>query len=202
MLPTLRRSYFTLIEMMIVLAVILFVAGSVGINVIKAVKQERFYSGVALIADKLQLAQDLMLLLGADVVVKLQKAPEKEGAIYCIIEIEQSVSDTLTRFLNRSSLIEGVSSFSFEESSYRFLSDNVQLKFMSSGTVMSKGMLLLFSQEKKLKEEILLTGNPRPITAGSDAKNLLNQLRENEYTNNERYPDRVLENYGFAEKGK
>ncbi|QLH36565.1 MAG: type II secretion system protein [Parachlamydiaceae bacterium] len=77
MQPSLKsKRFFTLIELLIVLMVLALASGVIGFSVHRALREQRFKTEVELVADSLRLAQNLMLIMNADVHVTF-KADEK-----------------------------------------------------------------------------------------------------------------------------
>ena len=79
-----KRRYITFVEMMIVLTVMILTLGLIGLNINRLVVEQRFKSEAALVVDQLRLAQDLMLILNTDAIVKFRKEPD--GGIKSWIE--------------------------------------------------------------------------------------------------------------------
>ena len=67
------RRCLTLVELLIVLAIIAMATGIAAIQVSKAVREQRFRSEVAIVASQLRLAQDLMLMRGSYVTVNFKE---------------------------------------------------------------------------------------------------------------------------------
>ena len=73
---------FTLVEILIVMTLLLVVGGAVTINVRKAVIEQQYKTEVELVVDTLRLAQDLMLIVGADMHLKMKPAEGDKGLEY------------------------------------------------------------------------------------------------------------------------
>lgn len=175
---TLRRHPITLLELIVVIAIIASISAVVAINVNKALVEQRFKTEVGQIVDELRLAQDLMLVLGRDVHVKFAVKKNKDGIEYWI-DNETALSDNVQKEVSgrKRSLktIKGV--FLKDELLTEEVSDLIDVKFFSKGAVMSKGTMRLATTDKEpppagtLENYICLPGFPMPI-ASSDTLEL------------------------------
>lgn len=170
MLKHVKKRYVTLIEMLIALAIIAVGAGLIGINVNKAVKEQRFNGEVSLVVDQLRLAQNLMLILNQDVHVKFRP---KGGVLTCQLDFECPLDKGWDKELNqRPTALNAIRSISLKTSNGKLESTEqgeVILQFMSGGTVMSRGVLTLSSSatpfsQKAEDRAIVLQGFPHPIS--------------------------------------
>lgn len=154
-----KRSFFTLLELMLVIAVLSIVAGFGAINIRLAIIQQGFFSDVGLVVDQLRLAQNLMLMFNADSYVKFEGG--KEG-MKMWVETDAIVSKNWQRELNREPrMLTSIHSIHFPEVE----DGQVIIRFLSGGSVMSRGMLQLSAEEKRgnLVRVICLPGYPTPI---------------------------------------
>jgi Tfp pilus assembly protein FimT len=163
-----RRQQITLIELLIVLAVLSIVIGLIGFNVRNLIFEQRFKNEVKLVVDQLRMAQNLMLITGSNVHVKFRQG---DGEI--IMELESSHEIPWLKDAHaatkRLSVIRHVG---FEEKDKEFSSGLEEpgvadVQFLSRGTVMTEGKLLVETQkgsENSLARFICLSGSPGPIT--------------------------------------
>jgi len=162
-----RRLPITLLELLIVIAILAMVAGIVAVSINKALVDQRFRTEVSMVVDELRLAQDLMLILGADVHVKFTE--DKENFIKYWIELETSLPEHISReVLRKQRKLKTIRAISFDDPTSK--QGHLDLKFQSKGMVMSKGILKLATSGKQwsssagtLKNYIWLSGYPKPI---------------------------------------
>lgn len=158
-----RRTYFTLLELLVVLFILSFGVVLTGVKLKEAYEEQRFSSECQIVLDQLRLAQDLMLLLDADVAVKLTHDPETKQ-VNCSVEVEKPLGGAWTKLIERKHTFSSIRSYQFEENR----SDPLLLHF--SLGVMSQGQLILTEaakgdqiEEKHQKKMIELLGYPSPI---------------------------------------
>lgn len=168
---SLRRLPITLLELMIVMAILALVAGIVAVSINKALVDQRFRTEVSMIVDELRLAQDLMLILGADVHVKF--AEEGSKGIKYWIELETSLPDHINReILRKHHKLKTIRGVSFaDELNKNSAQGQLDIRFQSKGMVMSQGILKLATSGESnlpmaaLKNYICLPGFPKPISS-------------------------------------
>ncbi|MBA3815556.1 MAG: prepilin-type cleavage/methylation domain-containing protein [Parachlamydiaceae bacterium] len=169
----LRRRCVTLLELLIVIAILALVGGLVSIGINKAVTEQRFKTEVSLIVDQLRLAQDLMLILGTDVRVVFTRVDNK-GIKYGL-ELETTISAGIEREILRPHNIlktikyVGVDPQQGEEG-------KLAIKFQSKGAVMTKGLMRLSITDDQnpplgtLESYICLPGYPRHLFSEDDGE--------------------------------
>ena len=182
-METVRRSHITLLEILTAIALIALFAGIIGVNINKALVEQRFRNEVGLILDDLRLAQDLMFILGTDVYVKFEEAKDGDGIRFWI-EQESVLLDSVRNEIARKShvlkTIRGV--FFRDETTDERSKGKVDMKFLSKGAVMSKGIMRVATSDSEspppnvLQCFICLAGYPHPIIS-QDTK----EAAENEY---------------------
>lgn len=158
-----RRRHITFIEIMIIITILIITLGLIGVNIRDLVKQQRFKSEVSLVVDQLRLAQDLMLMLDIDAIVKLAK--DGKG-IKTSIEVEINLPEGWQREVTRPHPpLTSIAIVEFDDltSGAKTAGLPVTLHFLSEGSVMSQGVLRLASQDSKMESFICLPGYPRPI---------------------------------------
>lgn len=164
-----KKTYFTLIEILIVITIILSIGSIIGINLIKGKQQQQFYTASRLVADKLQMAQDLMLLLNCDIRVKLEF--NSKGILQCHLNVDKPLDPQLKKALNFTTDVSGISSFDFVDHQQITHSNKIELAFFSGGSKMSQGKIVLYSSNlnsnqsssKAMQQQIILAGFPQSI---------------------------------------
>lgn len=165
------KRFLTLIELMIVLTIIALVGGLIGINITTAVKAQRFRTEVDMMVDTLRLAQDLMLIMGADVHVRVATEQAGKGIEYWV-EVEGGVPKQWESVIKRTRrlLVETHGIAFLEQRPFPIISGQLDLRFQSNGTMMSQGVLRMSTHEQMeaagaLKRDICLPGYPHPIVS-------------------------------------
>lgn len=170
-----RRSYITLIELLLVIAILGIVAGIVGVNATKAWQEQRFKSEVAQVVDQLRLAQDLMLIFNTNVQFKI--AATDDGLEYRL-EFDTPLPQRWSAEINRPhNKLQVVRAFNFEdklESEDNLKSppqdNSTNIVFLSGGSRMSRGIIRIsttddFDRKDALTRYICLPGVPAPISS-------------------------------------
>jgi len=163
-----RRLSVTLLELMVVMAILSIAAGIVAIGISRALVDQRFRTDVSLIVDELRLAQDLMIVLGTDVHVKFGKNDDGEGIKFWL-ELETELpSNIKSQLITKQHVVKTVRVVYFND----LLEDTedkeiIDIKFLSGGFVMSKGIMKMATSEENnegvLSNYICLAGYPCPI---------------------------------------
>lgn len=174
-MKTLKKSAFTLIELLIVIFIISFGVLLTGVKVKEMYQEQRFLSEAQQVLSQLAMAQDLMLIMDADVQVKIAPDPAESRNLQIWLEVEKPLEEPWARFIERKLTLQAIRSFGFENGSGR------QLALHFSLGRMSKGVLALHEGDKndsrssdKRLFQIELAGYPRPLkgTTGSEEKNM------------------------------
>ncbi|MCB1111238.1 MAG: type II secretion system protein [Chlamydiales bacterium] len=183
---TLRRSAITLVEMLIVLVILALAAGFIGINIAKAVREQRFKTEVAVIADQLRLAQDIMLIMDVGIHVKFAEDPNTGGIRYWL-EAEAPLPKGWKQEVERAHAnLQAIHFVSIkDELDYPITQGVIDIKFLSRGSVMSKGALRLSTSETAddrgaLESFVCLPGYPQPIVISKkeNSESCLNDAAE------------------------
>jgi type II secretory pathway pseudopilin PulG len=172
-----RRAYFTLVELLVVLAILLLIGSFIAINIKKALLDQRFRTEVNLIVDQIKLAQDLMLVMHKDVHL-IFASDGKNGVDYqikCDTPLPKGWDKEIERHHERLKVVRRVD-FDDKLKLEPPKAGKVDIKFMSQGTVQSKGILVLSSyfessEKGPLTRYICLPGYPSPIIAVLDYPN-------------------------------
>lgn len=165
-----KRKFLTLIEMIIVIGILSLVAGVIGVQVNKVLNEQRFRTEVSQVVDQLRLAQDLMLIYDSNVHFKI--IPHEDGFVYGITfdnPVPKNWAQELQRPHKKLKYI-GFINFHDEKFPENNLKPEGDILFLSGGSVMSRGLLILSSYDDKdtddprnLKRFVWLPGYPQPI---------------------------------------
>lgn len=187
------RSCFTLMEMLVVMTLIVIVAGAIGMNVAGALRETRFRSGTELVLDKLQMAQDLMLIMDQDIRIKFDKV---DGQLRCLFEVDAKLTPALRVIMNKNTDIAGIQNWEFVEAdSHRKLEGKFNLEFGGGGTKMSRGVLHLQGADRE--EIIPLPGYPSPLGKGT-----VQYFNNNENSYEALYPKEIRKIIEDSQAGK
>lgn len=175
-----KRHFFSLLEMLVVMVIIALVASLAAIKIVDLLKQQRFRTGAEIILEKLNIAQNIMLVFSSDVTVTLYKNSHNENLI-CKIKVDTGITPTLAKIIGHEQVIKGVKSAKFEGEGTHSHGLPVSLRFNFLSFEMPKGRLFLSSNETidegSLQTKTLyLTGYPRPLSfdyrPGNDPQSL------------------------------
>ena len=162
MLKCVKKSCFTLLELLIVLFIISFGVILTGVKVRNLYLEQRFLSETQQVLSHLSMAQDLMLIMDADVKVKI--APDRESRqLLMWLDVEKPFEERWGRIVERKIPLSAVQSFAFESS------NDKDLTLLFSPGKMSKGTLTLYEGKNdshlddKRKFMIELAGYPKNI---------------------------------------
>lgn len=158
-----KKRCFTLIEMLVVLLILSTGIALTGVKIKQAYSEQRKMSDVQQVLNSLILAQDLMLMMNADVEVTLKRDHAKKCVI-CQVEVEKPVDPAWSRIVEKTSELSSLRSFQF--SGYH--ADPLKLRFvpgkMSQGTLtLSANDHISYGSEDKNDFKIVLNGYPSPI---------------------------------------
>lgn len=159
-----KKCYLTLIELLAVMALITLIAGVVAISVAKTLREQRFNNEVAVVMEKMRLAQELMLILRTDAYVKFQQAPDN-SMIEVWVEVETPL-DTLKSDVQKKAQLKTIQFVDFKDQIPGPTKlGEISVRFLSGGNLMSKGILrlstsYLSNDQGALERFVLLTGSP------------------------------------------
>lgn len=188
-----RREAVTLLELLIVIAIISLASGVVAISINKAIVDQKFRTEVSMVVEELRLAQDLMLILSTDAHVHFESDKKEEGIRY-YLELETALPLNIEREILRKKkplkTIKGV--FFRDELPLETKERHVDVKFLSNGAVMSKGIIRLASTDNEnppegtLQAFICLSGYPKPILSSETLEEAIKLCTEIESDLDER----------------
>lgn len=170
----LKRRFLTMVELLITLMILALFVGLIGIKADKALREQRFRSEVAMVVDELRFAQNLMLILNAD--VHLMFSPQEQGSITMWLELGDSVSpQKVAEFRHppkrlRAIRYVGKKELSSTENNSKEEQGKLDFRFLSRGEVMTKGFIVLstsqsLNEKGVLKRYVPLPGYPSPISS-------------------------------------
>ena len=166
MIHFVKKSYFTLLELLIVLFIISFGVILTGVKIKEVYQEQRFLSESQQVLSHLAMAQDLMLIMDTDVQFKMTKNPESKQLTFWV-QVEKPLEEAWARFVERKIELSAIQSYEFEGQS-----DDLIIEF-SLGS-MSQGILTLFEGKQddshrtdKRHFEIELPGYPTPLASKS-----------------------------------
>jgi len=182
-----RRRPFTLMEVMVVLAIIALITAAGTVSIGRLLSDQRFRSSVASVEELLQIAQDAMLLYGNDVDVIFREVDR--GIELELRSVLKQVKPPLSRYFTNHHLpaIHGVA-FEGEEEENR--EGEIELEFYGSGSTMSRGLLFLGNRERGPWSAIPLYGYPHRFLAGK-RRELPFREREDERASVVLYPEEI-----------
>lgn len=190
----LRKQYVTLVETLIVMSLIALIGGAVGFGAYNAVNTERFRTSVRQIADQLVLAQDIMLIMQSNVRVQLRQTQQ---GLEVAVETDSHLSPALAQVTNKTILSSAITGFSFTDETGATSEEQVILDFISGGSQMSQGRLIIYGEAKRddafLQEEIVLYGYPRVITIGAGDSSSLSTQTSLQEQSRQYYPQYILQ---------
>lgn len=164
-----RRRYITLVELLIVIFVLAMAVGVIGFNIHRALREQHFKTEVELVVDYLRLAQNLMLIMNADTHVVFKSA-ENEKANLMTLEVDGNISDPLIKLVAlKPKRLEYIYLIEFyDKNKTHNEPGKIDVKFISKGSVMSKGVMHLATNEKSdergaIARYICIPGYPKPI---------------------------------------
>lgn len=165
-----KKRFVTLVELLIVISVLALAAGVIGFNINRALREQHFKTEVELVIDYLRLAQNLMLIMNADVHVLFKAAEKNERFIEMKLKVDGNIEDSLLKVVTeREKHLHYIQFLEFFDVNKTHNEPGVvDVKFISKGSVMSKGIMRLSTNESgeslgALERYICLPGFPKPI---------------------------------------
>jgi type II secretory pathway pseudopilin PulG len=159
-----RKSYFTLLELLIVLFIVSFGIVLTGVKIKDIYQEQRFLSESQQVLSHLAMAQDLMLIMDTDVHVKFAPDKKERKQTRLWLEIEKPIKKGWSRLVEREIVLSAIQSLEFEGKSDRELTLQFSLGQMSKGKlVLSEGEQGKSKSSKPREFEIELVGYPNPM---------------------------------------
>jgi type II secretory pathway pseudopilin PulG len=145
-----RKNFFTLLELMLVVALLSISLGLVGFLVPKAIKKETFASSVEKLSSKISFAQEMMMDLSTDVFLNLN---QEEGKVTVFFK-SHGLNASREKQCNRDPALNGILKIEWQGEE----ANNITLSFLHSTQECPLGILVLHGPERR---EIYLSGYPR-----------------------------------------
>lgn len=165
-----RRPFFTLMEMLIVLLLLSTGIALTGVKVKQAYDEQRKLSDVQQVFNCLTMAQDLMLMMDADTEVVLKHDPQLKQVV-CQLIVEKPLDKTWAKLVERQIPLSVIRSFKFTGQHDNALHLHFTLGKMSQGTLtLSTNERMGFGSDDQEDFEITLPGYPTPIVQNSNKK--------------------------------
>jgi prepilin-type N-terminal cleavage/methylation domain-containing protein len=149
---------FTLIEMLIVIAILSLFSGFLLFNISGALAKEKFYSSIQRSAERLQTAKELMLIFENDSKVFFEK--KNEGWIVKL-QTEKNLPLVVHERFTAPIELTGVDKISFDHPSQQWGSDQIFLPFYSAGNLMPYGVITF--EGVGIKRYLLIESLTTPI---------------------------------------
>lgn len=163
MMKSVRRSCFTLLELLLVLLLLGIGMSVTAIQIKKAYAEQQFLSEVEQVRSHLQMVQDLMLIADADADVKFG---EVDKTLYYEVELLNKTfkSPIFENIVKSRHLLKSIRAIEFEGLAAKG-NQEILLKFFSKGFAMSQGKLILSPSDTKSQEsyQIVLAGRPQML---------------------------------------
>ena len=156
-----RRRAFTLVELLIVIAILSLTAGVIGVNIRGFLLQQRVLDEMGQVQSQLKIAQELMMMANLDSEVQIQKTGE--GFLVEILPKSSTTQMVKPLLKQPSKSLSALDQISFENAADDSLAvDRISLKFFSKGFVMSRGVLTI--KAGNISRSIILSGSPGPLS--------------------------------------
>lgn len=143
---TIRSSFFTLLELLVVFFILSMGAALTGVKIREIYRQQQFLSESQQILNKLIMAQDLMMIMDTDVTVYFDNdAKTKQLMMY--LQVEKPLDPSSRRLIEAPILFKSIQSLEPQNDSGGRSSFPITIHF-SLGQ-MSEGQLLFSGEDKK-----------------------------------------------------
>lgn len=177
------RRFLTLIEMLIVIAVLSFVGSLLAFGIHKAKQKQQFLSESEEVLKAARLSQDLLLILDADVTLKFKAADE--GILYWI-DVEGGKADAFMKSLSKKKLLQSIHVIEFDDGLAEREEGELPLHFLSSGSSLPKGILRISTAKSPKEDEgltryIPFSGYPsfiRSVATMEEAREIIDEENE------------------------
>jgi type II secretory pathway pseudopilin PulG len=193
-MQSLKKSCFTLLELLIVLFIISFCMILTGVKIKEIYQEQRFLSEAQQVLSHIAMAQDLMMIMDTDVLVRI--APdEKPNQLNVWLEIDKPIEEHWARLVKRKLVLDAIQSMEFDEKNVTDLTLQFSFGQMSKGTlVLVEGKQDKGNYADKREFKIELLGYPAPLTNSSPKEKKKRTLEQRRDEKSERlYPVEVYE---------
>lgn len=160
-----KRRSFSLVEVVVVLALIALLSSTFLIGVGRLLRSQQFRTAAVEVEEWLTLAQECMLIYRFDVEVTFENKAE---GVYFQLHGEppckRKFSPALEPFFKEPHLIKGLGKVTFwRPGEGQQEGGEIHLSFWTPGTRMSKGLLYLYESGGNEQQVILLPGYPSAL---------------------------------------
>lgn len=180
-----KKRPFTLIEILVVIFILSLGVMVTGVKVREMVLEQRFLSETEQVLSQLAMAQELMLIMDAD--VKVIVAKDRDTGNYQIsLNVEKPLEDPWARFVERKIPLKAIQSVTFEDR------NDHPLELLFSLGKMSQGTLVLHDREDR-EAKIKLSGYPQFIKISAEESGRPRNERDAAERSEHIYPKEVYE---------
>jgi type II secretory pathway pseudopilin PulG len=155
-----NKHSFTLLEIVIVTALIAISLGTLSFQIANAVGKTRCEHAVDQLIGKIILTQKLMLDLHTDVSLHLR---QDSGKLFCVIAVNCPLPASLDQAINRYNRIDGVDKIALNGN----FTEEIVLSCQLPLGILKPGVITVYSGSKN--ESILMRGYPALIKEGENA---------------------------------
>lgn len=176
--------YLTLLEMMLVIAILAVFGGVLALKIDRVIREQRFTSEAHQVVDQLRLAQNLMLIFHTNVHVHIMENTELR-VLDCWLTFDTPLPGHWGQDLQRVHHFKMIKEINFWDPNETTVTksedptippqiipdrfNELTIAFLSGGSKMSKNILLLATAKKEqdpgaLESWVCLQGYPAPIT--------------------------------------
>lgn len=172
--------YMTLLEMLVVLSLLASAVGVTAIHVNALLREARFSADHQKVVQHLAMAQDLMLILDADVTVHFQQVTNGSH-LMCWTKVEKPLTRPMAALVERKIPLKSIASCSFSDIEGEREEDVISFSWGK----MSRGIMTLIGHDAvHERAKIVLPGYPGPI-----GKSQASRIKEEEQGRSEQlYP--------------
>lgn len=188
-----KRRFVTLLEMLIVMLLLSILFSVVGMQVHKAIREQRFHTEVSMVVDRLRLAQDLMLTLPGDITVVFVCRPEGKGIEYWLKVETPHETPAVTALTAKHYMLKEIQGVFFKDdlelTTPSPQQGYLEVKFWSKGAVMSQGLIRLAASPEDptpsgiRQAYVALSGYPEPLVCHHDRKQAESHLAKRDDVN-------------------
>lgn len=155
-----RIAHITLLELMIVIALLSLTAGVIGLNVRGFLHQQNVLDEMGQVVGLFKKAQEMMVLLNQDSMVRFHSEPE--GITVEIIPLSTPSKAAIALIPKEKLLLKYIKTADFEDAyTAKVWRNNLDIFFTSKGFLMNRGLLKM--EGDGTSRTLVLLGYPAPI---------------------------------------
>lgn len=152
------RRFLTLLELLIVISILAITASVLTFNIAGIFRDQRFRADVEKVVDKLQMAQNVMLILNSDVTVSIAKNDQDQYVMK--LKAEKPLPLHLDKIAEKKVVLDGINEITFNDEK-----DSIVLEFKALKHVVPTGILTM-KVDEELESSVTLFGYSHPIVIG------------------------------------